>query len=374
MTSLQGLECVCPVDAAPVFQFAESLKDQNKSFEDARGNLHKARTAITSNMTSQATDSLIEEIDQQIARIDETVTHRQTLIDATMTFHDEIVTCHARFSNIIYQAVCNGLTVDDNTIIDPALSGVPQSGSVDLDASYDVARQAAYYAYSDFANAEETYRQTCASLIGILPWLDDYFGIHPDLQAIPTSTGYASATADAAVWGTIAYRHSVFRPRDPGTGRFISKQEMGVARQAWERTKPNNWSAAPGHGRDELRLKGWAARGSRLLGRAAVVGAVVDGEIAAWNQWEADSTNPTMGQGERIPRAATSGTFSGGRALGDALAGAKFGAFPGSFTANPIGIAVSGAVGGIVGGLIGSGLGQWAANGVNSFMSDQIHE
>ena len=111
-----------------------------------------------------------------------------------------------------------------------------------------------------------------------------------------------------------------------------------------------------------------------LLGRAAVVGAVVDGGIAAWNQWEADSANPAMGQGERIARAATSGTFSGGGALGGALAGAKFGAFLGSFTANPIGIAVGSAVGGIVGGLIGSGLGQWAANGVNSFLSDQIHE
>ena len=32
MASVQGLECVCPVDAAPVYQFAESLKDQNKTF------------------------------------------------------------------------------------------------------------------------------------------------------------------------------------------------------------------------------------------------------------------------------------------------------------------------------------------------------
>ena len=374
MASVQGLECVCPVDAAPVYQFAESLKDQNKTFEDARGDLHNARTTITSSMTSRATDSLIDELDRQIARIDETVTHRQILIDATMTFHDEIVTCKARFSNIKFQALCNGLTVDDNTIIDPALSGTSQSGAASLSPSYEVAREAAYHAYSDFSAAEETYRQACSSLIGVLSWLDDYIGVHPDLQAIPTSTGYASATADAAVWGTIAYRHSVFRPRDPGTGRFISKQEMGVARQAWERTKPNNWSAAPGRGRDALRFKGWAARGSRLLGRAAVVGAVVDGGIAAWNQWEADSTNPAMGQGERIARATTSGTLSGGGALGGALAGAKFGAFLGSFTANPIGIAVGGAVGGIVGGLIGSGLGQWAANGINSFMSDQIHE
>ena len=111
MASVQGLECVCPVDAAPVYQFAESLKDQNKTFEDARGDLHNARTTITSSMTSRATDSLIDELDRQIARIDETVTHRQTLIDATMTFHDEIVTCKARFSNIKFQALCNGLTV-----------------------------------------------------------------------------------------------------------------------------------------------------------------------------------------------------------------------------------------------------------------------
>ena len=135
MASVQGLECVCPVDAAPVYQFAESLKDQNKTFEDARGDLHNARTTITSSMTSRATDSLIDELDRQIARIDETVTHRQTLIDATMTFHDEIVTCKARFSNIIFQALCNGLTVDDNTIIDPALSGTSQSGAASLSPS-----------------------------------------------------------------------------------------------------------------------------------------------------------------------------------------------------------------------------------------------
>ena len=96
MASVQGLECVCPVDAAPVYQFAESLKDQNKTFEDARGDLHNAHTTIPSSMTSRATDSIIDELDRQIARIAETVTHRQTLIDATMTFHDEIVTCKAR--------------------------------------------------------------------------------------------------------------------------------------------------------------------------------------------------------------------------------------------------------------------------------------
>ena len=177
-------------------------------------------------MTSRATDSLIDELDRQIARIDETVTHRQTLIDATMTFHDEIVTCKARFSNIIFQALCNGLTVDDNTIIDPALSGTSQSGAASLSPSYEVAREAAYHAYSDFSAAEETYRQ------------------------------------------------------------------------AWERTKPNNWSASPGRGKDALKFKGWAVQGSRYLSRAAVVGAVVDGGIAAWTQWEADSANPAMGQGE----------------------------------------------------------------------------
>lgn len=373
MASVQGLECVCPVDAAPVYQFAESLKDQNKTFEDARGDLHNARTTITSSMTSRATDSLIDELDRQIARIDETVTHRQTLIDATMTFHDEIVTCKARFSNIIFQALCNGFTVDDNTIIDPALSGTSQSGAASLSPSYEVAREAAYHAYSDFSAAEETYRQACSSLIGVLSWLDDHLGVDADLKAIPTITGYASTIADASVWGTIAYRHSVFRPRNPVTGTFVSKQEMGAVRQAWERTKPNNWSASPGRGKDALKFKGWAAQGSRYLSRAAVVGAVVDGGIAAWTQWEADSANPAMGQGERVARATTSGTLSGGGALGGALAGAKFGAFLGSFTANTIGIAVGGAVGGIVGGLIGSGLGQWAANGINSFMSDQIH-
>lgn len=301
MASVQGFECVCPVDATPVYQFAESLKDQNKTFEDARGDLHKAHTAITSSMTSRATDNLIDELDRQIARIDETVTHRQTRIDATMTFHDEIVTCKARFSNIIFQALCNGLMVDDNTIIDPALSGTSQSGAASLSPSYVVAREDAYHAYSDFSAAEETYRQ------------------------------------------------------------------------AWERTKPNNWSASPGRGKDALKFKGWAAQGSRYLSRAAVVGAVIDGGIAAWTQWEADSANPAMGQGEKVARATTSGTLSGGGALGGALAGAKFGAFLDSFTANPIGIAVGGAVGEIVGGLIGSGLGQWAANGISSFMSDQIH-
>ena len=69
---------------------------------------------------------------------------------------------------------------------------------------------------------------------------------------------------------------------------FVSKQEMGAVRQAWERTKPNNWSASPGRGKDALKFKGWAAQGSRYLSRAAVVGAVVDGGIAAWTQWEAD--------------------------------------------------------------------------------------
>lgn len=373
MASVQGLECVCPVDAAPVYQFAESLKDQNKTFEDARGDLNNARTTITSSMTSRATDSLIDELDRQIARIDETVTHRQTLIDATMTFHNEIVTCKTRFSNIIFRALCNGLTVDDNTIIDPALSGTSQSGAASLSPSYEVAREAAYHAYSDFLAAEETYRQACSSLIGVLSWLDDHLGVHADLKAIPTITGYASAIADASVWGTIAYRHSVFRPRNPVTGTFVSKQEMGAVRQAWERTKPNNWSASPGRGKDALKFKGWAAQGSRYLSRAAVVGAVVDGGIAAWTQWEADSANPAMGQGES--RASyhiryVVGWWSARRCS----SWRKIWGISRQFHCESHWYRPWWCCRWNRRRLIGSGLGQWAANGINSFMSDQIHE
>ena len=72
--------------------------------------------------------------------------------------------------------------------------------------------------------------------------------------------------------------------------------------------------------------------------------------VSAYEQWQKDSHNPSIGDGEKVTRAVTKGgvTAAGG------WAGAQAGAIIGGSVGGPVGVAV----GGIIGGIVGSGLGE----------------
>lgn len=136
--------------------------------------------------------------------------------------------------------------------------------------------------------------------------------------------------------------------------------------------------------RHDSKLSNWSlpreAQGSRAataLSRARTVGTaakyigkastVLTFATSAYEQWEKDSHNPSMGEGEKAARAGTKGAFSAGGAWGGAAIGAKGGAAIGVCIGGPVGAAVGGVIGGVVGGAIGSNLGSSFADKVISW-------
>ena len=87
--------------------------------------------------------------------------------------------------------------------------------------------------------------------------------------------------------------------------------------------------------------------------------------LDAYDQWEKDSHNPSIGTGEKVARAATSGA---GSAAGG-WAGAQAGAAAGAFVGGPVGAVV----GGVAGAVIGSGAGKWMAGKANEGIHNLWH-
>lgn len=84
------------------------------------------------------------------------------------------------------------------------------------------------------------------------------------------------------------------------------------------------------------------------------IGDVVGGVAAAWDRWETDAADPSMGGWERAGRAALDGLANAGGGIGGAAAGAAIGSvIPG------VGTVVGGVVGGIIGGWAGGGAANW---------------
>ncbi len=177
-------------------------------------------------------------------------------------------------------------------------------------------------------------------------------------------TPASSEPADVALWaGTAALFAAggaadwASKVRYGGLYPLIDGTRVAAADlRWWQRFKPafsaENWRAHRGMQTPYAR---WTATG-KVLNRA---GGVLAGATAAFDQWGADSDDPTMSENERVARAGAVGVTTGVGAYGGALMGAQAGAAIGSIFPGP-GTVIGGAVGGVVGGVIGSHVGQAA--------------
>lgn len=85
--------------------------------------------------------------------------------------------------------------------------------------------------------------------------------------------------------------------------------------------------------------------------------------VSSYEQYQKDAQDPSLGEGKKVTRAATTGTTT---AVGG-WAGAQVGATVGACVGGPAGAAIGGVVGGIAGGIAGSSFGKWAGNTINSW-------
>ena len=139
-------------------------------------------------------------------------------------------------------------------------------------------------------------------------------------------------------------------------------------RYAFKDRKLSNWSVPKGaEGTRAAKAVDMARKvgSSKALKYAGRAGTAVSFGVDAYQQWEKDSHNPSIGTGEKVTRAVTAGA---GSAVGG-WAGAQAGAAIGACVGGPVGAVVGGAVGAA----IGSGLGKKAADGLNSITHGWWH-
>lgn len=80
-----------------------------------------------------------------------------------------------------------------------------------------------------------------------------------------------------------------------------------------------------------------ARKAAPALKRAGRAGNVLSFGISAHEQWEKDSHNPSIGDGEKVARATTRGLGSAAGGWAGGLAGAKVGAAVGACVGGPVG-------------------------------------
>ena len=163
----------------------------------------------------------------------------------------------------------------------------------------------------------------------------------------------------AGVGWLVDGRMGIFQPRV--NGRFGSAAGMGF----WERlraaTSSKNYHARAYQAAARNR---WASAG-RWANRA---GGLITGLSAGWNQWQADSDDPSMGDVEQGTRAVTMGATT---AVG-AMAGAKGGAWLGGAIGTAICPGVGTVVGGVVGGLVGGAVGGFVGSEFGQAVIDDV--
>ncbi len=237
--------------------------------------------------------------------------------------------------------------------------------------------------------SQHTFQNLCRGIDTALEKVISYVLSHTiDDNPVFLIASFGLDGADAALtfrhWQLIG-KAQIFEPRyAEGTiingknrsGQKIKLKKIGKVKKAFMKANPENWHYHGGSQRSAngIKLNSFVSskavqRASTTLGRVTTV---ATGAMAAWGQYQEDSLNPSMGEGEKIARATTQGVVQGAAAWGGAFAGAKLGAAIGTF-GGPIGIAVGGIVGGVVGGIVGQMAGEAIADRANAGLSSAIH-
>ena len=189
-----------------------------------------------------------------------------------------------------------------------------------------------------------------------------------DAVELTQAAGLRASGADVA-----RYNYKTMTWRSADQGRHASRwarskkpkmtQAGGRGTRQWKHAlsdrKLGNWrvpASAEGSTGAKVANAAQKVADSKALKYAGRAGTAVSFGVDAYEQWQKDSKDPSMGQGEKVARAATEGTASAAGGWAGAQAGAAIGACVGG----PVGAAF----GGIVGGIIGSGLAKKGADTV----------
>lgn len=359
---------------------ASQLEAYRNAFDEARTDVERTRREIDEDSDGETSEAIVRNAERLMRTAEDLRNDVDALISALKALGGRLYSVKLRLEAERTRASLAGLTATVNDIHPPS---DPDSDAypfrVEVFNSID---ESVYRIRMDEADAHEDFEDACTAIRGIAGKLDDSLGFHGEPRDVPTASDWAERLAIAGTWTLKRLTKSRFAPRFPAGalvdgvnvgGRFRSLSSLGRLEKLVLMTKAENWTAAPGRATALTRTlsKGLSKAGGVLekVGRGA---AVLQGGLAAYEQWKKDSANPSMGTGEKAARAATHGLLEGAAGYGGAWAGAQIGATIGTL-GGPVGIAVGGIIGGIVGGMAASEGGRLLADGASKLISKLFH-
>lgn len=232
--------------------------------------------------------------------------------------------------------------------------------------------------------ARQTFADACTRITDGHPVTQTVAGTVGGYFAPDTKNGGWQAAAGVGTWAISRVDDGVkmaeakgLRDSGANVARTIGEEEVVLGaggrgtrqwRYAFKDRKLSNWSVPKGaEGTKAAKAVDMARKvgSSKAMTYAGRAGTAVSFGVDAYQQWEKDSHNPSIGTGEKVARAATAGA---GSAAGG-WAGAEAGAAVGACVGGPVGAVVGGAVGAA----IGSGVGKKVADGANSLIHKWWH-
>jgi hypothetical protein len=302
--------------------------------------------------------------------------------DTLRTFADQLDVVVDRMASVRARAVAAGLVVSGATVRLP--SAPPDDAPATSLLRFETKTGVFADLVDDVRDARAVELQAHAALVSSLESATSDGALVRLLQGaglLPTDGSPAALAAFglsggllALGWGS-AWSTSVTNGRFLPTGRHaaLNGYESGWFRPLWmggnaiRAANPDNWVPAAS---SSSAFTQWRTAGT-WAGRA---GTAVSFGISAYDQWQEDADDPSMGTGERVARSTTMGASTAAGGWAGAWAGTQVGATIGTAVGGPIGTVVGGAVGGIVGGVIGSGVGQaagdWLVENTGPILSD----
>lgn len=357
---------------------ARSLSTISTTVSDASDDVAATRRTIASDCFSESTNAALSRLSTQGADLDDASTDATSLSKALNDFGYSMDSVKTRLAEVIADATAAGLTVSGSTIQEP----VEDDSDADYatkKATYDALSSTLSLIRGDESTAHDTLISACDSLKSAGEWFRDKYLPTGGPGDFSKAVGWANRVAIGTRWGTIG-AIAKFQPRypkwHPGAGRFMSaagRSKMGLLQTLWAKTKPSNWLNKPyTRGTTAWKAQQAATKAAPALKWAGRASTVLTAGVAGYEQYQKDSANPSMGEGEKIARAGTQAVTQGAGAWAFATLGAKAGMAIGAF-GGPVGIAVGGIVGGAIGGIAGSGIGKAAGDWINKGVSKLFH-
>lgn len=357
---------------------AGQVDDVKAALETLDAALTSARTRAVASWEGPAAAAFLMDLGSTTRATDEITGKLERVSAALTTFAGTLTQVRSAMADARSTAAGGGCAVSGDVVQRPDdLSGEITPAAADAHArkvaAYNQAFAIAEAARDDERRAHETLQGELdgATGPGFLEGLLQDFGVWPkgegagwDLAAALGIGGLALGSY--AGWAT-TWKYGRYQPT---WGPFSALPRNHMARSLW--ANDPWWRSMIRHGRDanytarpgmSATRGAWSTTGTWL----ARGGAVLEGGLSGYDQWQADADNPALNGSERVARSGTVGVTTGLGAYGGAVAGAQVGAAIGSVFPGP-GTAIGGILGGAIGGFAGSQAGQ----AVGDFVKDEV--